>query len=94
MPHCGDWTVSKIGEYCLVGDGAHAKIPRQESGVMYLTSKNFKPEGVDLSKIDYISTHDFERHFRKGSKAVTMPEPSDVLVSIIGSLGEPYVVRR
>jgi type I restriction enzyme S subunit len=60
---------------------------------MYLTSKNFKPDGLDLSKIDYISTHDFERHFRKGSKALTMPEPSDVLVSIIGSLGEPYVVK-
>jgi type I restriction enzyme, S subunit len=88
-----DWTASKIGEYCLVGDGAHAKIPRQEAGEMYLTSKNFKPEGLDLSKTDYISTPDFERHFRKGSKAVTMPEPSDVLVSIIGSLGEPYVVR-
>src|ERR1039458_1444251 len=93
MRHRGDWTASKIGAYCLVGDGAHAKIPRQESGVMYLTSKNFKPDGLDLSKIDYISTHDFERHFRKGSKALTMPEPSDVLVSIIGSLGEPYVVK-
>ncbi len=88
-----DWTESKIGEYCLVGDGAHAKIPRQESGVMYLTSKNFKPEGLDLSKVEFISTDNFEKHFRKGSKAVTKPEPSDVLVSIIGSLGEPYVVR-
>jgi type I restriction enzyme S subunit len=89
----GDWTTSKIGEYCLIGDGAHAKIARQQSGVMYLTSKNFKPEGLDLSKVEFISTEDFDRHFRKGSKAVTKPEPSDVLVSIIGSLGEPYVVR-
>jgi type I restriction enzyme S subunit len=60
---------------------------------MYLTSKNFKPEGLDLSKIDFISEEDFDKHFRRASKAVTKPEPSDVLVSIIGSLGEPYVVR-
>lgn len=60
---------------------------------MYLSSKNFKPEGMDLSKVEFISEEDFERYFRKTSKALTKPEPSDVLVGIIGSLGEPYVVR-
>jgi type I restriction enzyme, S subunit len=84
----------RIGDCCTVGDGAHASIARQERGMMYLTSKNFKPDGLDLTKVDYISEEDFNKHFRQDSKAVTKPLPGDVLVSIIGSLGEPYVVKR
>lgn len=83
----------RIGDCCTVGDGAHASIARQEHGKMYLTSKNFKPDGLDLTKVDYISEEDFNKHFRQGSKAVTKPLPGDVLVSIIGSLGEPYLVQ-
>lgn len=60
---------------------------------MYLSSKNFKAGGLDLSKVDFISEKDFERHFREKSKAVTKPRTGDVLVGIIGSLGEPYVVQ-
>ncbi len=60
---------------------------------MYLTSKNFKSDGLDLSKVDFIAEEDFERHFREGSKALTMPKAGDVLVGIIGTLGEPYVVQ-
>ncbi len=60
---------------------------------MYLTSKNFKPHGLDLSKVDFISSEDFAKHFRHHSKAITRPITGDVLVGIIGTLGEPYVVQ-
>jgi type I restriction enzyme S subunit len=60
---------------------------------MYLSSKNFKPHGLDLSKVEFISEADFQRHFKEHSKAITKPSLGDVLVGIIGSLGEPYVVR-
>jgi type I restriction enzyme S subunit len=61
---------------------------------MYLSSKNFKPHGLDLSKVEFISETDYQRHFKEHSKAITKPMLGDVLVGIIGSLGEPYVIRE
>jgi len=33
----GDSQEATIGEVCSVGDGAHAKVARQEEGILYLT---------------------------------------------------------
>jgi type I restriction enzyme S subunit len=88
-----EWTTGKIGDICVVGDGAHAKIGRQTSGVMYLTSKNLKDGRLDISQIDYISETDFNKHFRDNSKALTRIKPNDVIFSIIGTIGEPYLVN-
>jgi len=87
------WVERKIGDDCIVGDGAHAKIQRQTSGVMYLTCKNFKEGGLDLSKVDYISELDYLKYFRENSKALTKPKADDVVFSIIGTIGEPYLVK-
>ncbi|WP_102579227.1 restriction endonuclease subunit S [Vibrio lentus] len=83
----------KIGDVCLVGDGAHASIKRKESGVLYLSSRNFKDGGLDLSKVYYISEEDFNKHFKDTSKAITKTKAGDVALSIIGTIGEPYVVK-
>lgn len=83
-----------IGELCLVGDGTHGKVKRQDSGVMYLSSKNFKVNGLDLTKLDYISEEDFKKHFKEDSKALTKPKKDDILMSIIGTMGMPYVVKE
>ncbi|MFM7382290.1 MAG: hypothetical protein ACKO1W_04430, partial [Microcystaceae cyanobacterium] len=85
------WEKSTIGNTCLVGDGAHAKIQRQDQGVLYLTCKNFKQGKLELSRADYISEEDYERYFREDSKALTQPTTGDILFSIIGTLGEPYI---
>jgi type I restriction enzyme S subunit len=87
------WENNKISDVCEVGDGAHASIKRHESGVLYLTSKNFKADGIDFSKIDFISREDFEKHFREGKSAIVKPKENDLLMSIIGSIGAPYLVR-
>jgi type I restriction enzyme S subunit len=87
------WVERKIGDDCIVGDGAHAKIQRQTSGVMYLTCKNLKEGGLDLSKVDYISELDYLKYFRDNSKALTKPKADDVVFSIIGTIGEPYLVK-
>lgn len=87
------WIEKKIGDGCIVGDGAHAKIKRQRSGVLYLTCKNFKNGGLDLSKLDYISEEDYQKYFRENSKALTKVKADDVLFSIIGTIGEPYLVN-
>lgn len=85
--------VEKIGNVCNVGDGAHASIKRTPNGIPYYTSKNFKIEGIDLSKLDYISEEDFKKHFRINSSAITKPIKNDILLSIIGSIGAPYLVK-
>lgn len=84
----------RVRVFCIVGDGAHASIKRQDSGVMYLTSKNFKSSGIDLSTADFISESDYEEYFGSSRKALTTPLEGDVLFGIIGSLGVPHVVRK
>lgn len=86
--------ILRIKDFCIVGDGAHASINRQDSGIMYLTSKNFKPFGLDLSAVDFISESDYEKYFGYSRKALTTPSEGDVLFGIIGSLGVPHVVRE
>jgi len=84
----------RIGDACQVGDGAHAKIKRKSNGIIYLTSKNFKKEGIDLTKVDYISEKDYSKYFREDSKALTMPKVGDIVFSIIGTIGQPYLVEK
>ena len=88
------WERKTINEVCYVGDGAHASIKRTSDGFQYLTSKNFKLDGLDLNKVDFISEEDFLKHFKDESKAITKPKSNDVLLSIIGSLGAPYLVKE
>ncbi|MBE9009127.1 restriction endonuclease subunit S [Pseudanabaenaceae cyanobacterium LEGE 13415] len=87
------WTYERIGDHCTVGDGAHASIKRLTSGIMYLTSKNFKEGRLDLSKVDYISDTDYSKYFKENSKALTKPQADDVLFSIIGTIGEAYLFQ-
>lgn len=84
----------KIGDVCQIGDGAHTAIKRESSGVLYLSSRNFKDGQLDLSKVFYISEENFSKHFKDGSKALTKTQVGDVALSIIGTIGEPYVVKN
>ena len=38
--------MSRIEDVCIIGDGAHASIKRHETGVLYLTAKNFNSNGL------------------------------------------------
>ena len=84
----------RLGDMCAVGDGTHSTIARQTSGVLYLSSRNIKGRSLDLKKVYYISEGDFEKHFGASRRAITKPLPNDLLFSIIGSIGEPYLVRE
>lgn len=84
----------RLKDFCKVGDGTHSSIAREDDGVMYLTSKNFKPNGLDLTKLDYISEANFEKHFEKSKTALVKPVVGDIVFGIIGSIGTPYVVKR
>ena len=85
---------AKIDDVCVVGDGAHASIKRVLEGIPYLTSKNFKIDGLDLTKLDFISKEDYYKHFNGKSKAITKPILNDVILSIIGSIGSPHLVKN
>ena len=82
------WEKETINDVALVGDGAHASIKRVDKGVLYLTSKNFDLNGLKLSKVDYISKEDYLKYFKEDSKALTKPRKGDILLSIIGSMGD------
>lgn len=85
-----EWREVRIGDICKIGDGAHAKVARQEKGILYLTSKNFDTGRLKLDDVDFISEDDYERLFPKKSKAVTRLQPNDVLMGIIGTFGNAY----
>jgi len=86
--------IFRLGDFCKIGDGIHASVARQSDGVRYLTSKNFKPHGLDLTKIDYISDEDFDRFFNRSKSSLIKPSEGDVLFGIIGTIGTPYLVKK
>lgn len=88
------YPIYKIKDFCQVGDGAHASIKRENTGIMYLSSKNFKSHGLDLTNLDYINQSDYEKHFKVSKSAITTPSVNDVLLGIIGSIGVPYIVKE
>lgn len=83
---------TKLKDLCKIGDGAHASLKRQKSGILYLTAKNITDNGIDLSKVDYISEDIYNKHFKEKSNALTCPQKNDILYSIIGSIGGVYIV--
>ena len=86
--------IKSIGDVCSVGDGAHSKVKRIESGISYLTSKNIGQGFLKLEKQDYISEESFEKLFSKDSKATRRPQAGDVLFGIIGSFGSTYLYKK
>ena len=88
-----EFPIVTVDEVCTVCDGAHAKVERRSSGVMYLTSKNIRVGRLALDSISYISESDFDRLFSLSSKVVRRPLEGDVLMGIIGTFGTAYRVR-
>ena len=82
-----------IGETCYVTDGAHAKVKRQESGILYLTSKNITNGELKLDKVDWISEVDFNKLFSNTTKSQRLLQTGDVLMGIIGTLGNAYLYK-
>jgi type I restriction enzyme S subunit len=88
------WKTYKLGDLASLGDGAHSKVKRLDEGVLYLTSKNFKEGRLHLDKIDYISKEDYNKLFCNESKAINKPSLGDLLMGIIGTLGNVYLYKE
>jgi type I restriction enzyme S subunit len=83
-----------IGDVCYVTDGAHAKVERQDKGILYLTSKNIGVGQLLLDQVDFISHEDYERLFSNTTRSQRRPVPGDVLTGIIGTFGNAYLYRE
>ena len=88
-----EWKKLKLGDICIIGDGAHASLKRQKEGILYITAKNLSENGLVLSNADYISHETYNQYFKDNSKALTKPRKNDILYSIIGSIGGCYLIK-
>ncbi|UFK43494.1 restriction endonuclease subunit S [Mannheimia haemolytica] len=85
-----------MGDICLkITDGTHHSPPNIDKGdFLYITAKNIKKDGLDLSKISYVTKEIHNEIFSRCN-----PEKGDILyikdgattgVSIINTLNEPF----
>ncbi|MEI7579499.1 MAG: restriction endonuclease subunit S [bacterium] len=88
------WKKVKLKDVSNIGDGAHASLERQKKGIPYLTSKNLKRGKIDLTTYDCISIDTYNKHFKESENAITVPNQGDILFSIIGSMGSPYLLSK
>jgi type I restriction enzyme S subunit len=87
------WHTCNLKDISNIGDGAHASIKRIDQGILYISSKNLGINGLNLTKVDYISENDYNKYFNSASKALIKPQTGDILLGIIGTLGTPYLVK-
>ena len=79
----GEWEIRKLSEVSEVYDGTHQTPDYTESGVKFLSVENIST----LESEKYISEEDFEKDFK------VFPEFGDVLMTRIGSIGVPNIVK-
>ncbi|MDW0594641.1 restriction endonuclease subunit S, partial [Mannheimia haemolytica] len=90
------WVWVRLGDICLkITDGTHHSPPNIDKGdFLYITAKNIKKDGLDLSKISYVTKEIHNEIFSRCN-----PEKGDILyikdgattgVSIINTLNEPF----
>lgn len=72
-----------------ITDGTHDSPTYQESGYKLVTSKYIKNNKIDFSNAPYISRADYEK-INMRSKV----EVNDILVSMIGTVGEVAMVKN
>jgi type I restriction enzyme S subunit len=79
------WTWSMLGQLCYqVADGPHFSpqyVP-PERGVPFLSTRNVRPDGFDLSSLKYVSQADYEEFCKR-----IKPERNDIIYTKGGTTG-------
>jgi len=81
---CG-WCWSRLGDICYqVSDGPHfsPQYVRKEEGVPFLSTRNVRLEGFDLSTVKYVSQSDHELFCKR-----IRPEKGDIIYTKGGTTG-------
>ena len=85
----GGWEEKKLGELDDVRDGTHDSPKFFREGKPLVTSKNLLEDGsLDLNNVNLICKEDYEQ-INKRSKV----DVGDVLFGMIGTIGNPVMVR-
>ena len=83
------WTTIRADEYCeSVRDGTHDTPKQTETGYKLVTGKHIKNGQIDPSKAYCISEKDYKKINER-----SLVEQWDVLMSMIGTVGEVAVVK-
>lgn len=84
------WILSRVADLATkVTDGEHNTPERSDSGHYLLSARNVQNGYIDLTNVDYVPDHEFER-IRKRCN----PNLGDILLSCSGSVGRVAVVDR
>jgi type I restriction enzyme S subunit len=83
-----NWGYKKLSDICEVRDGTHESPKPSTEGFPLVTSKNIKHGRIDLESAYLISPEDY-KEVNKRSKV----EPFNLLISMIGTIGEVLVVE-
>ena len=84
------WGYEKLNDLCDVRDGTHES-PKYIINGRYplLTSQNFTKGFMDLTKINYISKHDFDSINLRSKVDV-----GDIVMPMIGTVGSPVIIEE
>ncbi len=84
------WEQRKLSEVCDVRDGTHDSPKYHKNGYPFVTSKNLMKNGtLDLSNVSYICEEDYMK-----INARSRVNVGDILFGMIGTIGNPVLVKR
>ncbi|MFC7061038.1 restriction endonuclease subunit S [Halobacillus seohaensis] len=84
-----EWRIEELQNITDVRDGTHDSPKYMDDGIPLITSKNLKPNGIDFSNVNYISTQDHAQIEKRSGV-----EEGDILFGMIGTIGNPVVVKK
>ncbi|MFR5643871.1 MAG: restriction endonuclease subunit S [Clostridium paraputrificum] len=84
-----NWEWARLASVLDVRDGTHDTPKYQEVGIPLITSKNLKDGKLDFENIKFISQVDHEKISQR-----SLVENGDILFAMIGSIGNPVVVKK
>ena len=83
------WEWCRFSTYLDVRDGTHDSPKYYLEGVPFVTSKNLSDGKIDFSTCKFISNED---HIKFSARSYV--EDGDILFAMIGSIGNPVIVRK
>jgi len=84
-----EWKEEELENVCtLITDGTHEITPYVKEGYPMISSKHLKEEGIDFSKVKYVSE---ETH--KSIVSRSNPEINDILFAKIGTIGNATIIK-
>ncbi|MGH7788041.1 MAG: restriction endonuclease subunit S [Candidatus Binatia bacterium] len=84
------WTQARLGDVAIkIVDGSHNPPPRSSEGLPMLSARNVLDGEITFDKPRLISQHAFS-----AERTRVAPQPGDVLLTIVGTIGRAAVVRE